>query len=135
MSHASTQEVVENLLAAFQVGDLSTIAKFYAPDYVNRTPFPGAPSTLAGHAAFLDWAKPHLEFLEMEPVQVVSGDGNAAVLSRSRFRVRKTGEEFDAFGFAVLRVEDGLIVENWGGYDPIAVLRMREAGLELPNAS
>ncbi|MEM1048030.1 MAG: nuclear transport factor 2 family protein [Pseudomonadota bacterium] len=135
MTAKANHELVERLLAAFSHGGLEALAGFYSPDYVNRTPFPGAPTTLDGHAAFEEWARPHLEFVAMEPVEIVAGDNNATVLSRTRFRSRKTGEEFEAFGFAVLRIEDGLIVENWGGYDPVSVLRMQKAGVELPSAA
>jgi ketosteroid isomerase-like protein len=57
------------------------------------------------------------------------------VLSRNPLRERETGEEFEARGFAVIRAEDGKIVENYGGYDPISVLRMQRAGMTLPSAA
>ena len=133
MGQESTYTLVGRLLAAFQAGGTEAIARFYSPDYVNRTPFPGAPTTLAGHAAYQDCIARHLEIVTMAPEQIVAGDNSAAVLTRMRFRVRGTGQEFDAFGFAVVRIENGLIVENWGGYDPVAVFRMRQAGVELPD--
>ena len=132
MGHEATHDLIGRLLAAFQTGGLGAIAEFYSPDYVNRTPFPGAPDTLAGHAAYQDCIAPHLEMVAVEPVQIVAGEGTATVLTSTRFRIRASGDEFDAFGFAVLRIENGLIVENWGGYDPVAVFRMHEAGVRLP---
>jgi ketosteroid isomerase-like protein len=133
MSSTDTRETIEALLRAFEEGGLEQLAGFYAPNYANRTPFPGAPSTLAGHAAFEQWAARHLEFLGSEPVHVIADETRAAVLSRNRLRARATGEEFDAFGFAVVCLEDGKVVENWGGYDPVAVLRMQRAGMTLPD--
>ena len=132
MGKESTCHLVGRLLAAFQAGGIAGIAEFYAPDYVNRTPFPGAPPTLAGHNAYEDCIARHLEMVTVETVQIVAGEDSAAVLTRTRFRVRSTGQEFDGFGFAVLRIDNGLIVENWGGYDPVAVFRMQQAGVELP---
>jgi len=111
---------------------MTKIEEFYSDNYVNHTPYPGAPSTFAGHAAFLEAAAPHLEFLSNEFIDVVAGDQNACVLSKSTFRQRKTGETFEAFGFAVLRIENGKISENWGGYDPVSVFKMYEAGVRMP---
>lgn len=133
MSTIRTRETIEGLLRAFEKGGLEQLADFYAPDYVNRTSLPGAPTTLDGHAAFEQWAARHLEFLGSETVHVITEGTRAAVLSRNRLRARATGEEFDAWGFAVVRVEDGKVVENWGGYDPVAVLHMQRAGMTLPD--
>lgn len=129
----TTRDFAERLMAAFQTGGVDALAEFYADDYVNRTPFPGAPTTLEGHAAFVMAAAPHLDFLSTETVEIVADGDSLSILSKNRFRAKKTGEEFDAFGFAVVRLRDCKIVENWGGYDPVGVYKMQEAGVEIPS--
>jgi len=135
MSPEETRETVTRLLSAFDEGGIEALAAHYADDYVNHTPFPGASNDLAGHAAFLTAAAPHLEFLGSETLDIVADAGKAAVLSKSRFRVRASGEEFEATAFSIVRLCDGEVIENWGGYDPIAVARMIEAGVVLPKAA
>ena len=132
MSPDNVREFVNRLLAAFAAGGIESLAEFYSPDYVNHTPFPGATNDLAGHAAFISAAAPHLEFLSNEPLEIVADEDKASVLTKSQFRARRTGEEFEAFGFSVVRFGNGKIIENWGGYDPIAVSRMMAAGVVIP---
>ncbi len=131
MTLEETKDVVGRFLAAFKVGDMEAVAAFYAPDYVNHTPYPGAPSTFKGHAAFMMAAAPFLEFISNETVEVVIGAGNASILSKSRYRVRETGKEFDAFGLATFKLKDGLIIENWGGYDPVGAFNMFKSGIKM----
>ncbi|MEM8987646.1 MAG: nuclear transport factor 2 family protein [Pseudomonadota bacterium] len=135
MTPEETGNVVEKFLEAFKIGDLQAITDFYAPDYVNNTPFPGAPATYEGHAAFFKAAAPFLEFLSSETVDVVVGADSAAILSKGRYKVRESGEEFEAFGFAVVKFKDGKIVENWGGYDPVATFKMFEAGVKMETSA
>ncbi|MEL6666488.1 MAG: nuclear transport factor 2 family protein [Pseudomonadota bacterium] len=131
MPSNNTKTVVDGLLAAFKMGDMSTIAEYYAPEYVNRTAFPGASEGFDGHAAFFMAAAPYLDFLSNETVDVIVSGESASILSKTRYRIKETSEEFEVFGFAMIKVKDGLIVENWGGYDPIGAFKMFEAGVNM----
>ena len=132
MTDTNTRELAKQLMEAFNSGGPAALTEFYHPDYVNQTPFPGAPTTFEGHAAFVMAAAPHLEFLSTETIEIVPSDNSLSILSRSRYRAKASGEEFDAFGFAVVRLKDGKIIENWGGYDPVGMAKMNAAGVVIP---
>ena len=131
MTKEETQAFVDKFMASFDVGDMNAIASFYASDYVNRTPYPGAADDFAGHNAFVTAASPFLEFVSSDTIETIVGEGTATILSSNRFRIRESGEEFDAFGYAVIKLRDGLIVENWGGYDVVAAFKMFNAGVSV----
>ncbi|MEL6509912.1 MAG: nuclear transport factor 2 family protein [Pseudomonadota bacterium] len=132
MDDKNTREFAEKLMDAFKSGGVSALTDFYHADYVNQTPFPGAPTTLEGHVAFVTAAAPHLEFVSTETVEIVPGEDTLSILSKSRFRVKESGEDFEAFGFAVVRLKEGKIIENWGGYDPVGFAKMHDAGVVIP---
>ncbi|MEM8902778.1 MAG: nuclear transport factor 2 family protein [Actinomycetota bacterium] len=117
----SSVDVVNAVLGRQVPGwELSDIAEAYAPDYVNHTG-PDGPGGFDTHAAWMERIGAFADVTSMD-VLAVFGDGEwACVLSRTMFSPKGADAPIAGIGMTVMRVVDGAIVENWGGYEPAVV--------------
>jgi hypothetical protein len=76
------------------------LVEFYHSDSVNHTPFPGATTKLAGHAAYVAHIRDKPKVVGTELVHAVGGGDGAAAVTRTHLRAKRDGLEFTATGFA-----------------------------------
>lgn len=92
-------------------GDFDTALTFIAPDAVDHSPLPGAPT---GHAGWRrKWQELVVNAGQIRTTvaqRVAAGD---TVATRYAVHAADTGQLI-GFGLDMLRVADGRIVEHWG---------------------
>ncbi|MCM3923599.1 ester cyclase [Frankia sp. AiPs1] len=107
----SAAHVVERMADAVLRGDVDGALALIAPDAVDHSPLPGAPS---GHEGWRQkWAALGAQAAQVQTTveqRVALGD---TVATRYALRDAATGEPV-GFALDMLRVEDGRIVEHWG---------------------
>lgn len=119
-------------------GDLAVAAAIVAPDAIFH--IPGGeltgPEGIGGLVTLLRTAFPDATF----PIEEVAVDGDTVAVrwtmqgtSEGEFQgIPPTGEAVELRGTAFLRIEDGLIVEDWVTYDQLGLLQQLGA---MPGAA
>jgi hypothetical protein len=138
---ANKAAVRELVALGFGRGDPDVVDKLLAPDFADRTPWPGYSETRAGFAATLAdlrRAFPDLSYAvedlradgdRVACLLTVRGtfSGTGEVMSRTA-----TGRSFELAELRLFRLADGRIAEHWGARDRTALAT--QLGLDAPAA-
>jgi steroid delta-isomerase-like uncharacterized protein len=135
----ANEDVVHDLLAAFNAGDLAALDRIVAADFIDHTPLPGLQSDREGlkqavtqfRAAFGDahWSAEQL---------VANHDTIAARLTfRGTHRgeilgIPPTGQPVEIGGVAIYRISGGHVMEEWASRDLFGLKRQLGA---IPSAA
>ncbi len=122
----------ETLNRAVSTGDFGLLEATTAKDFVehNPSPGPGGGSALANWKQSLGWLK--LSFPDMQfNVEQIIADGDKAVVyvtiagthRGDAMGVPATGRAVVMPAIDILRFEGGKVVEHWGVYDELSMLR------------
>lgn len=119
-------EVVRELYAAFQRGDVSAILALLCPDVEwsePENPFNPAAGTRRGQAGFLEWLKigrASEEILALEPRKFLSDDDSVAVVGHSTCLAKPTGRTYETDFVHVITFRDGKIARFQEFFDTYA---------------
>ncbi|MEM1334035.1 MAG: nuclear transport factor 2 family protein [Actinomycetota bacterium] len=110
--------------------ELTDIASAFADGYVNHTG-PDGPGGFETHEQWMERIAGVADITGMEVLAVFGDDAHACVLSSNTLTSRVGSESVTGVGITVMRVVDGQVTENWGGYEP----RIVEALVRWESAS
>ncbi len=125
----ANKDLLTRMFDAVNTADVATLDSMFSPDFFNHNPNPGYPPDWEGlKATMLSFRGPFPD--QVTTVNQVIGEGDLVVV---HVTVRGTMEgeaygtqpcqckvEYD--GINIVRVENGLIVENWSIYEVVSLL-------------
>lgn len=135
---AVVHRVIDEVLNA---GNLDSADELIAADVVNHNTVPGLPANREGakeifrklRGAFPDLRFAAEEIIEHDDKVVVRWSGRGTHTGKFVF-LEPTNREVTVSGIDIVRIAGGKIVERWGYYDQIAILRQLDL-LDTPGAS
>jgi hemoglobin len=115
---------------AFAAGPAEALSKYFAEDLVDHNPNPGQAAGIEGVRQMIAMFRQGFPDLRMSVEDMVaSGDKVAArVIARGTNKgpfmgQPPTGKTFIVEGVDIMRVVDGKIVERWGNFDDLGMMR------------
>lgn len=124
------KHVVQAAEDAWNDGDLDRAFSYFAPDYVERTPFPGLPPTKEGVQQLLTafrnaFPDGHVTVdLMMAEGDLVAYHSTARGTHTGAFMgMPATGNSVEVRAIHIHRVKDGRIVEHWGQADSLGLMQ------------
>ena len=123
---ADAATVTRQAYAAFGARDIPALLALLAPDVAWGQPDnPLIPSagTRAGVEGVIEWLRignETEEVLALEPRRIVCDDEVAAVIGRTRIRVRRTGREYETDFVHLVTVRNGKVVRFQEFFDTFA---------------
>jgi len=123
--------------AVWENGNVDAIDTLFTEDSVLHDPT----GDLRGREAFKTYNERYLAAfpdLQYDVQDLIAEDDKVVFRARMRgthegefMGVEPTGQQFDAEGIIIARIEDGMIAERWASYDALGM--MRQLGI-LPDA-
>ena len=130
-----TTEANKALLLRFDAevwnaGDVSVMDELFAPDYINHDPSLGQPPDREGHKRVIAMVREALPDLRETVDDLVAEDDRVvfrwtvtATHERDFMGTPATGKRIEFSGIEIYRIADGRIVERWGVFDRLGMLR------------
>ena len=136
---ARNKQVIRDLVAALDAGDLDAIERFYAPDYVDhgRSSINASgrdaerESLAAMQQAFPD-ARHAIDDLIAEGNRVVARISARGTHTGELFGLPPTGKVVASTAVAIYRIEGGRIAERWVEHGPGV---LEQLGLPVPTSA
>ena len=133
-AHSTSQHITTFLRGfydqVFNTGNMAAADKFVAPNYVEHTPFPGQPPTLAGlKKGFTQYrnAFPDIHFVVKDVI--VQGDKAVARWTMTGTHkgafmgIAPTGKKVTMEGVDIVRIVHGKAVEHWGYENDLSLMQ------------
>ena len=115
----------------WQRGNLKVVDGLHAPDFVDRSPASRAPDREGFKAGVAELYAAFPDFYAVTERLVIDAESREVAIRWTAvgthegvfMGVLPTGERVTFEGIEILLIEDGLIVERWGEWDGISVLK------------
>jgi steroid delta-isomerase-like uncharacterized protein len=125
----ANKDLLRRMFDAVNAADVATLDSMFSPDFFNHNPNPGFPSNWEGlKATMLSFREPFPD--QVTTVNQVIGEGDLVVvhvtvrgtMEGAAYSVPPCNCKVDYDGINIVRVENGLIVENWSIYEVVSLL-------------
>jgi steroid delta-isomerase-like uncharacterized protein len=124
---ALIREVIEEV---WNRGNLAAVDRYFAPDYVDHTPFPGQGPGPEGYREVVTAIREAFPDLHLTLGDIL-GEGDKVAFRYTMEGTHQgdfmgmppTGKPFSVTGMIIARVDDGKAVERWANLDTLSLMQ------------
>jgi len=137
----TNRAIVRTWFDAFNTGDLDRVDDLFAPDVVDYTAPPGAPSGVAGMKALISVYRAAFPDIHFTVEQIIAEDDRMAGRWTARgtqqgplLNIPATSKSIEISGIFIMHVSGDKVTEHWVQFDQLGMLQQLGVIPSTPDA-